>query len=272
MIVQPTTNNKLFFIITLDSHLMLADQLAASFGNQEFSGLEPQELMRFIVRHHDVGWKEVDQLPAIVPKTGLPLNITEIPYSQALKIPPRSVAFNENHHLFCGLLVSMHYCGLYNGRYGVKKSLDLSTISTISRNQIEQFIHSEENRQQKLKDILKSCPITSPWIRKEHLFYNYYRLQFFDQLALYLNLNNPKNLKYHVIEHVPKKVGDYVDIHLEPVKPGVLKVFPFPFKNHPIQVISKGRYYKPTLADAKVIQQNLRNIEIVDQCFFLSRT
>ncbi len=112
MIVQTAGEGQTAKVIPMRDHLSLVGQLGRGFGNAEFDPLAPRELMEYAVANHDAGWMPVDQKLGMDPDTNLPPNLLRTPLEELVKTGPGSASFNEAHHPFCGLIVSMHACGL----------------------------------------------------------------------------------------------------------------------------------------------------------------
>ena len=60
MIVQSASGDGRHFVIAMHQHTTFAGSLAAHFGNDEFTAIEPTEPMQYVVDHHDAGWAELD--------------------------------------------------------------------------------------------------------------------------------------------------------------------------------------------------------------------
>src|ERR1044071_5794953 len=52
-------------LITQEDHAELSAQLAAHWGNEQFSKLKPYESMVFATLHHDSGYREWESLPPV---------------------------------------------------------------------------------------------------------------------------------------------------------------------------------------------------------------
>ena len=188
MIVQSAPPGEPAFIVYQVDHARAAGLLAEAFGNDLFTPLEPLEPMLFVTRHHDEGWTSVDAKLLFDANTGLPYHLVNTPFSEALITNRASPDFNAEHHPLCGLLSSMHSCGFYNGRYGLypPRPRDLPAEQRAS---LEAMLEHEQERQRRLKKVLRARDETRAWVEDNTLMRNYRRLQFFDLLALYFQLN-----------------------------------------------------------------------------------
>ena len=118
MMVQNAPDGAAHFISTMAEHNDLCGQFARAFGNDEFEPIDPYEEMLYAVSHHDRGWETWDSNPGLDPKLNLPAGLGGTPPPKGVEANRLSPEFNERHHAYCGLLVSMHSWGLFNARYG----------------------------------------------------------------------------------------------------------------------------------------------------------
>lgn len=223
-------------VVSQDAHMCLAEQLASEFGNDDFIPLTPHDEMMFVVRHHDHGWNKIDEELPFKEETGLPYNLVETPFSALMRTGPGSVEFCQNRSDYCGLLVSMHTYGLYTGRYGMSDKVYVDAIPSKDRPHVEDMLNNELSRQDQLKQKLLLDERWSSWVSEEMLFYNYKRLQFFDTLALYFNLDSHAERKPSVFKNVSMNLRRDVDIKVTPVVEGVYRVAPFPFRESGVTV------------------------------------
>ena len=187
MIVQSAPPGEPSFVIIMKEHLALAGSLARIFGNADFEPSKPRQHMLFVAENHDRGWDDVDPSLPSDPETGLPFSLERTPFNLIVKTMTASPDFNERHHAYCGLISSMHTCGLLNGRYGLTDFVWLDVLEGDPRVQAQNVFDGENARQQRLKAELGANPATAAWVEETHLFQNYRQLQFFDTLALYFN-------------------------------------------------------------------------------------
>ena len=121
MMVQSAPRGQPRFICTMRAHNAMCGQLVRAFGNDDFERCEPHEEMIYVVSHHDYGWDAADAKPEHNPDSGFPRGLGNGAVPGIIGTGPLSVAVNESHHLYCGLLSSMHIWGLYNARYGLSQ-------------------------------------------------------------------------------------------------------------------------------------------------------
>jgi Protein of unknown function (DUF3891) len=198
MISQTAPQGEPHFVLTMAEHTEMCAQMARAFGNDRFGRPAPFAEVVYTVANHDRGWDAYDANPGIDPGTGVPYIMARTPLPDAIKTSRGSADFNEAHHPYCGLLSSMHSCGLYNGRYG------LSNFAVSAHHKpgagvhwepshrplVDAMLADEEARQARLKAVLAESADMRDWIEPDRLFQNYKQLQFFDTLALYFQLRH----------------------------------------------------------------------------------
>ncbi|WP_419918809.1 DUF3891 family protein [Candidatus Poriferisocius sp.] len=275
MIVQSAANgvgDASHFVIAMHQHTSFAGALAANFGNDEFSGLEPAEPMRFVVEHHDQGWADLDAAALQDPDTGLPYNLTATPLPQIVATSAASPAFNEAHHPFSGIISSMHTYGLYRGRYGLSDKIFLDLIPEDLRPEVDAMLEAEESRQRRLQGDLAA--IDPDHATDEHLFHAYKQLQFFDTLSLYFHLAPQGERGDSVFPNVPRSVGEDVSVSVVEHPDGVYGLDPYPFATDGLELVTEGRYLTPqpsgtdlsaVLAATPVATQTVRLIDATER-------
>jgi Protein of unknown function (DUF3891) len=245
MIIQTAPAGESRLAVMMHEHTALSGQFARAFGNDRFEPVWPDDLMFYVVSHHDAGWAEFDRDPVTDETTGLPYNLIETPAKYITVTSRRSPDFNARHHPYCGLISSMHSWGLYNGRYGLSKLVLIDKIPPVDRPLAERMLSGEIDRQKRLKVEIAEDAQTAKWIEAEHLFQNYKQLQFFDTLALYFNRTHPNERAEQAFEHVPVNAREDVNVIIRPRQPGVYEVSPYPFAANAAEFAFAGRPIEP---------------------------
>ena len=232
-------------VLTMQQHTALAGQLARHFGGTEgVDRLHPTELMVDLVTEHDRGWIPVDEAVPRRPDTGLPWSVYETPTEISIGTGPRSIDHNEACHPYRGLLSSMHIVGIYDGRYGLDQARVLDVVPAGSRSLLEPMIASERERQERLIAQLEADPTTEA-LMGPVLLRNYKALQFFDRLALWLQVTHPEDRQATVLDHVPTTGDDDTRVTVTPLDPSTVRLEPFPFDRQPLEVATEGRWLHP---------------------------
>ena len=63
MIIQTAPAGKRHLAIMMHEHTALSGQFARAFGNDRFEAPQPDDLLFYVVSHHDEGWAEFDRDP-----------------------------------------------------------------------------------------------------------------------------------------------------------------------------------------------------------------
>jgi hypothetical protein len=245
MIIQTAPSGAPRLAVMMHEHTALSGQFARAFGNDRFESVWPNDLMFYVVSHHDAGWADFDRNPVTDERTGLPYNLIETPVEHIAVTSRRSPDFNERQHPYCGLVSSMHSWGLYNGRYGLSNVVLIDRIPLADRPLVERMLAGEIDRQKKLKAEIAKYAEAAGWIGEEHLFQNYKQLQFFDTLALYFNRTHPSQRGEQKFEHVPLNARQDVDVTVRPREPGSYEVSPYPFAANAAEFAFAGRFIEP---------------------------
>ena len=246
MIVQDNPDRSDRFVMTMDQHTAFADRLAGAFGNDRFDAVE-NPAVRYVIAHHDAGWRPVDAEVHIDPKTGLPYHLAATPFALTSQTMRGSPDFNVKHHPLSGLISSMHTAGLLNGRYGLAPPGILARFEGEKRTLAEQVLADELARQ---KDLKPQAGVS------ENLIWRAYKqLQFFDMLSLYFHAKAEGHRGESTFPDVPAKGGDDVTITIEERGNGVYALDPYPFAEDGLKVSFDGRWMTPveTVEDGRAI-------------------
>ncbi len=245
MIVQTAPEAQPSRVIPMTDHLSLVDQMAEAFGNEDFAGIDADSIFRFAIRYHDQGWEEADARMPLDPETGLPCNLLKTPLDDMIQTGPASVDFNEAHHPLCGLLISMHVYGLFNGRYGLSDKIVVEALPPTVRPRFEAMLQAELDRQARLKAQLAQDPELAEQAEDGPIFHHYKLLQFFDTLALYFCMAHAEVRTETTFQNVPRSLGDDVSVTVTPLEDGSYRVQPFPFTGHQIELDLPGHVLAP---------------------------
>ena len=246
MIVQSAKDNQTHLVMTMDQHTSFAAQLAGCFGNEQFESVSPREQMLYVIRHHDAGWRLLDDLVLRDNNTGLPYNLGQTPFGKIIKTSQLSPDFNGETHPYCELISSMHSLGLYNGRYGMSDKVLLDILGDDNRELADTVLLKEKSRQALLKNLLIKDSETAGWIEDKNLLQNYKQLQFFDTLALYFNCSSEESRESISFSHVPESRVKDVTVNLQPIGLNQYELRPYPFNKSCIELFFYGRYMSPT--------------------------
>jgi hypothetical protein len=277
MMVQTAPENEPHFVLFMREHLDLCGQFARAFGNSEFGPLDPYAECLYAVENHDRGWDSYDADPRLDPETRLPYSLGRTPPDYNLEMITASPDYNERHDPYCALLVSMHYWGLYNARYGISRFVvrgPLSTHAPMSerqRSEREARLEREVERQKRLISAMAASVERGRWVEPAHVMQNYKQLQFFDTLSLYFHLRHESERGEEVYIHVPRSAEADASVTLRSAGGGTYALDPFPFAQDRLKVVCRGRYLHPFPPDATPADLGtaLRSLPVDSQAYVL---
>lgn len=259
MIVQTAADGAPHFVMKMKEHAAFAGRMARAFGNDRFQAIEPRDLALYAIDHHDYGWIDFDDKPERNPETGLPYNLVGTPRRTTIATLNLGPDFNERHHPYCGLLVTMHMYGVYTGRYGLSERILIDRMQGEARQDFETVLNGLLNRQNSLKESVAADPATAELVADDGpLMQNYKQLQLFDQLALYFNYLPPADRKPAEYRGVPRSADEDVTVHISPVDEATYAFDPFPFLEDGIEVYCDGRYLLPVEGDDGALGEAMR--------------
>jgi uncharacterized protein DUF3891 len=234
-------------LVEQNEHGRLAGEFTTRWGNTEFDAPTRRDQIALGTAKHDDGWREADAEPLFNAEAARPLHFLEIPLEQHLPLYARGVDRVYAEDAYAGLLVSMHWTGLYRNRWGMQEGgVGIAPIATALDEIREKHVAEEERRWAETKKSLTTDGVRSDF--EAQLWHHYDLLQVYDLFSLYVSLADitpadtpavplASTLKPidqrpgpRLIQLVPTAVaGRRVEITLTPVAPGVVVVDPFPF-------------------------------------------
>lgn len=234
-------------LVEQNEHGRLAGELTLRWGNADFEAPTRRENVALGTARHDDGWREADGEPLFNADERRPLQFLEIPLEDHMPLYQRGVERVYAEDPYAGLLVSMHWTGLYRNRWGMQEGgVGINPQATPLDELREKNVAEEEARWAETKKSLVTDVTRSDF--EARLWYHYDLLQVWDLLSLYASVaditpaDTPsvplatqlKSLDQRpgprVIQMTPTRVGGRrTDLTLTPVRPGVVAVDPFPF-------------------------------------------
>jgi uncharacterized protein DUF3891 len=235
-------NGELYLVDQLE-HARLCGDLVSHWGNERFAAPVPRERVRLGAAMHDEGWREADETPLFNAEAGRPLHFLEIAMQEHVPLYGRGVDRAFAADPYAGLMVSMHWTGLYRGRWGMQAG----KIEFADEALQEEAVGREERRWIEVKRDLVTDTRRSDF--EQHLWHHYDLLQAWDLLSLYVCLIDlspadevaarpvPATLKSIDPEPGPRTIGsvpvavagERVELVLRAVEPGVVTLDPYPF-------------------------------------------
>lgn len=248
MIITHRDNHTLLAVLQ-NEHGQLAGELARRWGGDTFARPVPHADTAEAARRHDEAWVGPDAGPLFNAAAGRIQNFTEIPIEEHMPLYERGVRAVQATNPYAGLLVSMHWTGLYKQRWGMQTGNTLSARQPGTTPQ-DETVDAEERIWIDLKRELWPQHGTRAEF-EAHLWHNYELLQALDLFALYVSIADfdavaqPEDEPVDVPEMLPsmrpgtrparirsvptRPVGERLDLTLRVTSPGTVTVDPFPF-------------------------------------------
>src|SRR4051794_15150777 len=107
-------------LVDQNEHARLAGDICAHWGNESFRRPDYHGHARIAAEIHDEGWREFDAQPLLNTEEARPLHFLEIDMGVHIPLYRRGVDAAFARDPYAGLLVSMHWTGLYRSRWGMQ--------------------------------------------------------------------------------------------------------------------------------------------------------
>lgn len=254
-------------LVDQNEHGRLAGEFTTRWGNSSFDAPTRRENVQLGTARHDDGWREADAEPLFNTEEQRPLHFLEVAMEEHMPLYQRGVDRVYAEDAYAGLLVSMHWTGLYRNRWGMQEGgVGIKPTTTPLDKIREQHVAEEEQRWAETKKSLIKNTIRSDF--EANLWYNYDLLQIWDLFSLYTALadiapdSSPavplasqlssidQKPGPRTIQLAPTAVGGRrVDLTINPIKPGVVTVDPFPFDGDVVATLSAQRIPDRTYRD-----------------------
>ncbi|NBI30542.1 DUF3891 family protein [Chengkuizengella marina] len=170
-----------FTMIEQHEHANASGEMAKHWNMKYFQNKDRWNDVLLAVYEHDRGWIELDAVPFWNDHKQVPYSFMDFPLPSKLRAYQYGIDTVEEKNRYAGLLCSLQYTSL---------------ISEVSDDpQAVPFLAYEQNRQNNIiKQLIKNES------QKIDLYFHLSFLQFFDELSLYICLNEPGTKKEN--EHV----------------------------------------------------------------------
>ncbi|MPZ68463.1 MAG: DUF3891 family protein [Actinobacteria bacterium] len=257
------TDGRLILVQQVD-HAVLAADLASRWGNKEFTTPEPFESVRLAAEKHDAGWVSPDRVPLFDAEAGKPLSFLEIDLRKHAAFYGAGVSEVESIDIYAAILCSMHWTGLYRGRWGTAFGMLQKNLDDEKKAFLSNVVREQEKRWIELKDRLWE-PSDSRRLFENNIWINYELLQAWDVLSLFICMQLDDGFdRSRVISPVPTGRGQDT-VELKVVLLAATNVFefdPFPFSGE-IEVSVEAREIEDRIyAGLADIQEALRDAPV----------
>lgn len=227
MIVHEREND--FIMIQQHEHALLSGEMALQWKKDFLLRSKLREVADWAVAQHDRAWIPLDEHPSWNDEEARPYSFINFPMPEKLAAYQRGIEEVSSQSLYAGMLCSMHY----------------QSFLTEDSNDplVRQFVQEEKQRQEKLFDTLGMD------IPRDIYDLHFHRLQFCDDLSLYICMNEPGVPKEKEVSWF--KDGFRQSFHFAPdgmvaewLDDKQVTVDPFPFESPfdieiPFRIVSK---------------------------------
>lgn len=222
-----SVRDKTVVLVTQPNHGRSCGVFVEAWGNDTFSRPEPFDCVHYAAAHHDDGWQESDEKVLFDTDTNLPMNFLAVDLFDHPNFYRAGMQQAAARDEYAGLLVGMHWIGLYNNRWGTQQGLTFE-VSPELREHLDGVGMAEEKRWAEIKPRLWDRGTLRSLLESE-LWRNYELVQAWDFLSLFVCLNDMSRPTKHEIPLVPTSGDEKVNLTLTVRTGGVIEVNPYPF-------------------------------------------
>lgn len=236
-------------LIDQNEHGRVAGALASHWGNSAFEHPTPRQPVLFATSHHDEGWRVWDARDLLNEVERRPLHFLEIDPDEHVRLYRQGVERVRMRDAYAGVLVGMHWTGLYRGRWSSPTARGRLARTPSDSALLDEVVSEEEQRWVAAKQAVWTAERPRAHFEAT-LWHNFQLLQLWDLLSLYLcvmpeeptpsdSKPTPWGPQLASIEHAPKTVtlprvrtstyGPEVALQTSVSEPGTVSVRPWPF-------------------------------------------
>ena len=172
-------------LVTQVEHGRIAGELASQWGNADFAPPSPRDPVVLAATRHDEGWRTRDARPLFNEVQRRPLHFLEIDPDDHVRLYREGVERVRLGDAYAGLLVGMHWTGLYRGRWSVPGARGRLARGDHDEALLDEVVHAEEVRWVQAR--AEAWTQAEPRARFETTLWHHYELlQLWDLLSLFL--------------------------------------------------------------------------------------
>ncbi|SCG68036.1 DUF3891 family protein [Micromonospora humi] len=258
-------------------HGRVAGELAAAWGNDRFERPTPGTPVRTAAARHDEGWRAWDARVLFHELERRPRHFLEIDAAEHVRLYRQGVERVALGDVYAGVLVGMHWTGLYRGRWSAPDARGRLEPGADGRAAQDAAVDAEERRWIAAKRLAWTAAEPRA-VFETRLWHNYELVQLWDLLSLYLCVMpqqpavepgpaRPWGPQLAALEHLAEDVllppvrrspfGPTERITVGVREPGVLRLDPYPFRRPDVTVdvlatVVPDRAYLPAELAARV--------------------
>lgn len=211
-------------------HAVQAGQVTQFWGNDQFSRPARFESVCLAVSKHDIGWVEPDTEVLFDAEKGRAINFIDVDLRQHIAFYHKGYETVKAEDPYAGLLVGMHWIGLYTRRFGYDPTFTYKIPDELAAFVEETIL----NQQKEWVDIKMDL-----WDRQQprstfesELWMGYELVQIMDRLSQYVSLNTPDVTSKTTLGRMRTNLdGPYVTLTARGIGNGTVVVDPFPFND-----------------------------------------
>lgn len=216
------------YVVNQYDHSVQAGEVARHWGNESFDQPDYFNSLCLSVEKHDIGWIESDEKVLFNHETGQPVPFLSVNLMQHVDFYGKGYEKVKAEDPYAGLLVGMHWMGLYTSRFGYDPSFTFNIPEDLAP-QIDQKIVSMQKEWIDLKmGIWQKSEPRSQF--ENSLWMNYEILQFMDRLSQYVSMHKPDTTNKLIMGPVRKELSSKgVMVTVQGQGDGTIVVDPYPF-------------------------------------------
>jgi hypothetical protein len=169
---------------------------------------------------HDEGWRIWERDPELDPVTGGACDFLDVELERHLRFYRAAIERFAVQDPYVGLLVSLHGCGVYRGRFGLDPALGFRRLQEADAGRILAFLSEQGARQRRLVEALE-IDLLEVWSA-------YRLLEVSDRFSLYFCRPRPEGPVE--LGPLPGALGEDRPVRLEPVDDWTVVLRPSPFQ------------------------------------------
>lgn len=227
-------NGELILTNQID-HAEVSGVLASHWGNGAFGRPVHFDSVVFACAKHDEAWRAFDDEPTIDPDTAQPHSFMSMPLDLILPAYYDGAGRVGREDPYAGFLVSMHYQGFFNSRFGLDPALAIRTPKENETSRLAAYYSAMEQLRGRFRTIAGEQRIVFGHASSPVVAHAYLLLQVVDVISLFLCINPqgqwPLGEAYRTIG------GQRVKFAMKPVGEGSVEVSPWPFAVDSIDIV-----------------------------------
>jgi hypothetical protein len=228
---------------TLESELLLTRQvdhaeasgvLAGRWGNDAFPRPVYFDSVVLACARHDDAWRLLDETPSLDPETSTPYTFLTTPLDVILPAYYDAADTVGDRDPYAGFLVSMHYQGFFNSRFGLDASLPMRSSRSEEGAKLSAYFSAMEQLRGRLRSTAVDRGVRFGHVLSAKVAHAYLLLQVVDAISLFLCMN-PKG-EWPLGEAFRTIGGEKTALSMKPAGEGAVQVQPWPFDAPQIEI------------------------------------